>query len=66
MAPKKKTKLLTAVQLEALPISIGEARKLLGKDSLGTSDNEVAQQVLHLNEMAVIVYKNIDLHKMHL
>lgn len=65
MSKNKKT-ILTAAQIQALPISIGEARKLLGNEVVNMSDEEVALQVLALNEMAIILYKNIDLHKMHL
>jgi hypothetical protein len=63
---KNKKIILTAVQLQALPISIGEARKLLGNDALTMTDNEVALQVLTLNELAIFVSNNINFLKVHL
>jgi hypothetical protein len=66
IVPKNKSQQLTASQLQALPISIGEARKLLGDDVQNMSDEEVAQLVLSVNELAILLCNNIDLHKMHL
>lgn len=66
MAPKNKRKALTAAQLDSLPIPMGEARKLLGNDALKMSDEDVAFEVLSLNELAIFLTNNIDLHKMHL
>jgi hypothetical protein len=57
---------LTAAQLKSLPISIGEARKTLGTDVRVLNDDEVAQKVLSLNELATFLLNNIDLHKLHL
>jgi len=63
---KNKKIILTASQIQALPVSVSEARKILGNGVSNISDDEVALQVLALNELAIILYKNIDLHKLHL
>lgn len=50
---RKKREGPTAAQLaEGLIISVGEARKLLGADALGMSDNEIAVLILRLHEIA--------------
>jgi len=66
MAVNKNSKKLTAAQLQAMPISIGEARKLLGSEYHDVSDDEIASQILSLNEVAIFLFNNIDLRKMHL
>ncbi len=59
------TKKLTAQQLKGLIISIGEARKLLGADAKDLTDEDIAQQVLLLNEYAVHILKTLALQKNH-
>ena len=56
---------LSAAQLQALPISIGEARKILGPEAHGLSDDELARHLLYLNDLAIFLSNNISLHKMH-
>lgn len=57
MVAKNKEKRLTAAQLSALPISVGEARKLLGADET-ISDEDVAQEILLLTELARVAIKS--------
>jgi hypothetical protein len=59
----KKLKPLKAEQLSALPISIGEARKLLGADQDTMSDDEVARKILLMSELARTLRFAFDLHK---
>lgn len=63
MANKKKVKPLSAAQLTALPISIGEASKLLGPVTNNLSDEYIAQRILRMSEIARILTKAMDLHK---
>lgn len=64
MMPKD-MKRMSAAQLQALPISIGEARKLLGPEAHTMSDDELMRQILYLNELAIFLSNNTNLHKMH-
>lgn len=55
---RKKRESPTAAELaEGLIISVGEARKLLGKDAQNMSDDEVALLVLELHEVAPTLLK---------
>lgn len=64
--PKKKEQQLSALQQVALPIAVGEARKLLGPDAHTMSDDDIIRQVLLYNDLAIYLSNNMDLHKMHL
>lgn len=66
MSPKNKRKPLKADQLQALPVSISEARKLLGGVARNMSDHDIVIQVLLLNEVAIFLINDINLRKMHL
>lgn len=63
MSNKKKVKPLSAIQLNALPITIGEASKLLGPVTNNLSDEYVARKILLVSELARILTKTFDLHK---
>lgn len=54
---------LTPTMLEALPISAGEARKLLGAASQNLSDEDVAREILLLSELARLLIQALDLQK---
>ncbi len=66
MAHENKKPQLSVAQLRALPISIGEARKLLGTEAHVMSDGDIAREILYHNELAIFLSNNINLHKMHL
>lgn len=53
----------TVAQLKALPISAGEARKLLGKNKQEMSDDDVARKILLLTELGKVLIKTLDLQK---
>jgi hypothetical protein len=53
----------TLAQLNALPISVGEARKLLGINKEDMSDDNVAQKILLVDELSRILIKTLDLQK---
>ena len=58
---KTETKGLTPSQLaEGLIISVGEAKKVLGKDAKGLSDDEIAEHILLFADLAqtLIKYKH--------
>lgn len=63
MFTSKKLKPLKAEQLRALPISVGEARKLLGANEDSMSDDEVARKILLMSELARTLRFAFDLHK---
>lgn len=63
MSSSKKRKPLSAVQLNALPITIGEASKLLGPVTNNLSDEYVAQKILLVSELARILAKTLYLQK---
>lgn len=63
MANNKKPKPLQAVQLSALPISVGEASKLLGPVTNNLSDGYIARRILNMSELARILTKTLHLHK---
>ena len=63
MANNKKTKPLSAIQLSALPITVGEASKLLGPVSNNLSDEYIARRILHMSELARVLTKTLHLHK---
>lgn len=63
MMPAMKRKKLTASQLQNLPISISEARKLLGSIAMNMSDDGVAYEILYLNEIAILLTNNMTLQK---
>ena len=63
MANNKKIKPLSAVQLGALPITIGEASKLLGPVTNNLSDEYIARRIIRMSELARILTKTMDLHK---
>jgi hypothetical protein len=56
-----KTQDFSAERLANLPISIGEARKLLLSESNKMSDEEVAQKIMQLCEFGRIVLRTLDL-----
>lgn len=60
---KNKKKSLRLAQLNALPISIGEARKLLNADKDSMSDENVARKILLLSELARMLIMTLDLQK---
>lgn len=60
MTPKNKRKPLTALELKSLPISIGEARKLLGAENQSIDDEAIALLIMSLNELAIFTLKNIN------
>ena len=50
---------LAAAQLaESLIISVGEARKILGNDANGISDNCLTKLILDLSELAIDILKH--------
>jgi len=61
MVSKNKGGQLTAAQLNALPITVGEARKLLGANKQDMSDDDVAQEILLLSGLARMLIKTMDL-----
>ena len=63
MANNKKAKPLSAIQLSALPITIGEASKLLGPVTNNLSDEYIAQRILRMSELARILRSTLHLHK---
>ena len=63
MSNVHKNKKLSATQLEALPITINEANKLLGPVTKNLSDDYIARRILYLSEIARILTKTLDLHK---
>jgi Ca2+-binding EF-hand superfamily protein len=60
---KNKTQELSADQLNGLPISIGEARKLLQSAGSKMSDEDVARKIMQMSEFGRIVLRALDLHK---
>jgi hypothetical protein len=52
-----------AVELMALPISVGEARKLYGARTQSMSDDEVAREIVLLSELGRVLVKTLDLQK---
>lgn len=60
---KNKEKRLTPGQLKALPISISEARKLLGATQLSLSDDDVARKIFLLSGLGRILLSTLDLQK---
>jgi hypothetical protein len=54
---------LTPDLLKALPISIGEARKLLGSSASSMSDEDVAQEILRASELARTTLRTLYLQK---
>lgn len=56
---------LSASQLEGLPITISEARKLLGATANNLSDDEVAQHILCLHQLAISITKTLPLQENH-
>lgn len=58
---KIKEKRLTPAEMKALPISPGEARKLLGIKDM--SDDDVAREILLLSKLAQVLIKTLDLQK---
>lgn len=52
---------LTPALLNALPISIGEARKLLNADENSLADEDVAREILLQVEIARMLIKTMDL-----
>lgn len=63
MANNKKQKPLSAIQINALPITISEASKLLGPVTNNLSDEYIAQRILRMSELARILTKTLHLHK---
>lgn len=60
--PKKRDRALTPDQLKALPIPIGEARKLLNlKEDM--SDEDVARLILRVSNLASLLIKTLYLQK---
>lgn len=63
MSNKKRFKPLTAAQLNALPITVSEASKLLGPVSNNLSEEYIAQRILSMSEIARILIQTLHLHK---
>ncbi len=57
----KKAYALTPTELNALPISPGEAKKLLGASGQAMSEDDVARKILLLAELARVLVKTLDL-----
>lgn len=58
---RNKRKRLSADQLDALPITVGEARKIAGIDTDNMNDEDLAWQVLYMSQLATMLVKAMDL-----
>lgn len=65
MLKNNKNDRVNAAQLSALPISIGEASKLLGPITNNLSNDYLAHRILLLSELARILTKTLYLQKQH-
>jgi AAA+ superfamily predicted ATPase len=62
MSTKNKRRKLSAFQLQHLPISVWEAKKLLGSVTENMSDDDVAQKIILMSELGRLVMRTFDLH----
>jgi hypothetical protein len=60
---KNKTNGLRADQLKGLPITVGEARKLLNLTEREASDDDVAQEIFRLCKLGKTILRTLDLQE---